>query len=333
MAVTLGELADHIGASLRGDPEFLVRRVATLDSAGEGDVTFLFNRRYRKWLRITQASAVILAEGDLAECSVAALVTDNPYLGYARAAELLAPKETFVAGVHPTAWVSPEAVVDATASIGPHAVVEAGAHVGQQVLIGPGCVVGREVSIGAFTRLVANVTVCHGTRIGSRSCLHPGVVVGADGFGLARDQGRWIKIPQLGSVHIGDDVEIGANTTVDRGALKDTIIEDGVKLDNQIQIAHNVRVGAHSAIAGCTGIAGSTTIGKRCTIGGGVGMAGHLDIADDVTVLGGSNVTKSIPAAGTYTSVWPAEEKRSWWRKLALFNRLGRAPRRGAGTT
>ena len=323
MAVTLGELADHIGARLQGDAQCRVHRVATLDSACEGDVTFLFNRRYRKWLRLTRASAVILAEQDVGECAVSALVTENPYLGYARAAALLAPKEAVEPGVHPTAWVSPEALVDATASVGPHAVIEPGACIGQRVLIGPGCVIGRDAVIGDFSRLVANVTVCHGVTIGNRSCLHPGVVIGADGFGLAKDQGRWIKIPQLGSVQVGDDVEIGANTTVDRGALKDTIIEDGVKLDNQIQIAHNVRIGAHSAIAGCTGIAGSTTIGKRCTIGGGVGMAGHLEIADDVTVLGGSNVTKSIPVAGTYTSVWPAEEKRSWWRKLARFNRLG----------
>ena len=332
MVMTLGELAEHIGATLRGDPGCAVHGVATLDSAGEGDVTFLFNRRYRKWLHITRATAVILAEGDLDDCAVSALVTENPYLGYARAAALLAPRDVVEPGVHPCAWVSPEAAVDASASIGPQAVIESGARIGQGVYIGPGCSVGRDAVVGDFSRLVANVTVCHGVKIGNRTCLHPGVVIGADGFGLARDQGRWIKIPQLGAVQIGNDVEIGANTTVDRGALKDTVVEDGVKLDNQIQIGHNVRIGEHTAIAACTGISGSTTIGKRCTIGGGVGMAGHLDIADDVTVLGGSNVTKSIRAAGTYTSVWPAEEKRSWWRKLARFNRLGRASGHGNET-
>jgi UDP-3-O-[3-hydroxymyristoyl] glucosamine N-acyltransferase len=324
MPVRLRDLAQHLGAELHGDGEGLILRVATLDSAGPGDVSFLFNRRYRRFLQVTGASAVILGRADLADCPVAALVTDNPYLGYARAAALLYPGPPVVPGAHATAQVAVGAEVDVGASLGPYAVVGAGATIAAGADIGPFCVIGPGVRIGEHTRLVARVTVMAEATLGRRCLVHPGAVIGADGFGLARERGVWIKIPQIGSVQIGDDVEIGANTTIDRGALKDTVIEDGVKLDNQIQIGHNVRIGAHTAIAGCVGIAGSTRIGKRCTIGGGAGFTGHIEVCDDVVIGGASSVTKSIRRPGTYTAVWPAKEAMEWRRSVGRFNRLER---------
>jgi len=324
MPTRLGALAEHLGAELHGDADVLVHRVAPLDSAGGGDVTFLFNRRYRKFLQVTGASAVILGRADLAACPAAALVTDNPYLGYAQAAALLHPGPCVVPGVHATAEVGNGAEIDDSAAIGAYTVVGAGAIIGACADLGPACVIGPGVRIGAYTRLVARVTVLAEATLGRRCLVHPGTVIGADGFGLARERGVWIKIPQIGSVHIGDDVEIGANTTIDRGALKDTVIEDGVKLDNQIQIGHNVHIGAHSAIAGCVGIAGSTRIGKRCTIGGGAGLTGHIEICDDVVIGGATSVSKSIRKPGIYSSAWPAREALEWRRSIVRFNRLGR---------
>lgn len=325
ISLTLAQLAEQIGAKLEGDPDCVVNRVDTLDHAGAGAVTFLFNRKYRKFLEVTHASAVILGPEDAAACAVNTLVMSNPYLGYARAASLLDPHgDAPEAGIHPTACIDPAALIDASASIGPQVVIEAGASISAHAVIGPGCVLGRDVRIGPYTRLLANVSVCHGCSLGSRSVIHPGAVIGADGFGLARDGDAWLKVPQLGAVQLGDDVEIGANTTIDRGALKDTVIGNGVKLDNLIQIGHNVRIGEHTAIAGCAGISGSTVIGRRCMIAGGVGIAGHLEIADDVTITGMSLVTKSIRKAGVYSSSWPAEESLGWRKKLARFRRLGR---------
>jgi len=260
MAATLGELADRIGAVLHGDARLSVSRVATLDQAEIGDLSFLYNRRYRKFLKVTAATAVILTPSDLAECPVAALVMDNPYLGYAKAVTLLAPEPEAAAGIHPAAVVEAGAEIDPSASVGAHTVVGAGCRLGAQVVVGPGSTLGRDVRLGDFTRIAANVTLCDGTSIGRRCIVHPGAVIGADGFGFAREAQRWVKIPQIGAVHIGDDVEIGANTTIDRGALKDTIIEDGVKIDNLVQIGHNCHIGEHTAVAGCVGIAGSVTI-------------------------------------------------------------------------
>jgi len=326
ISLTLVRLAEQIGAELKGDPDCVVSRVDTLDHAGAGAVTFLFNRKYRKFLEVTHASGVILGPEDAAACPVNALVMCNPYLGYARAASLLDPHgDTPEAGIHPSACIDPSTVIDASASIAAHAVIEAGVHIAAHVQVGPGCVIGRDVRIGQYTRLLAHVTVCHGCAIGSRGVIHPGAVIGADGFGLARDGDAWLKVPQLGAVQLGDDVEIGANTTIDRGALKDTVIGHGVKLDNLIQVGHNVRIGEHTAIAGCAGISGSTVIGRRCMIAGGVGIAGHLEIADDVTITGMSLVTKSIRKAGVYSSSWPAEESLGWRKKLARFRRLGKS--------
>src|SRR5581483_10428061 len=303
------------------DPAITVRRLATLDQAGAGDLSFLYNRRYRKFLKVTAASAVILSPADAADCAVAALVMDNPYLGYARAANLLAAAPQPPAGVHATAAVHPEAHVDESACVGPHAVVEAGAEVGEHVLLEAGSVVQRGCRIGGYTRIEANAVLGPGVTVGRRCIIHAGAVIGADGFGFARDGHRWVKIPQMGGVHIGDDVEIGSNTTIDRGALKDTCIEDGVKIDNLVQIGHNCRIGAHTAIAGCV------SIGRRCLIGGAVGIAGHLEIADDVTVTAMSGVHKSILKPGVYSSGWPVQDNRTWHRYLAQINRLARSPR------
>jgi UDP-3-O-[3-hydroxymyristoyl] glucosamine N-acyltransferase len=321
MAVRLEELARWIGAEIHGDKDCLVSNVATLDTAQKGDIATLYDRRYRTFLKVTGASAVILSPADLPACPVSALVTDNPYLAYARASNFLNPPPEFSPGIHPSACVASGVTIDASACVGPQVVIEAGARVGAHAVIGPGSILHRQVTIGDYTRLVARVTVVTGT-IGRRCLIHPGVVIGADGFGFARDQGVWVKVPQIGSVHIGNDVEIGANTTIDRGALKDTVIEDGVKLDNLVQIGHNTRIGAHTAIAGCVGIAGSVRIGKRCLIGGGAGIAGHLEIADDVVLTAKAQVSKSILRPGTYMSAWPAREAREWKKRWALFSRL-----------
>lgn len=322
MAYTLGELARHIGAELQGDPSCLIRAVAALPHAKPGEVSFLAHTRYRKHLVATRASAVILDAAYRAQCPVSALVVENPLLAYARAAALLYPESLPAPGIHPSAVVSGECRIHASASVGAQCVVEQGVEIGPNAVIGPGCVIGRDCVIGEDSRLLARVTLCHGTRIGRRALIHPGAVIGSDGFGLAPDRGAWVKIPQLGGVHIGDDVEIGANTTIDRGALEDTVIEDGVKLDNQIQVGHNARIGAHTAIAGCVGIAGSARIGKRCQIGGGAGIAGHIEIADDVIITGMAMVTKSITKPGMYSSGVPAQENALWHKQIVRLRQL-----------
>ena len=249
MGYSLRDIAEELGAQVHGDENCRIDRVATLADAEPGGISFLANRRYRSQLLTTRASAVILEAEFLPSCPVSALVVSNPYLGYARVAALLAPEQPVLAGIHPSAYVSDRATVDASVCIGPQAVVENQASVGARSHIGPGCVIDRGATIGDDCTLKANVTICHHVRIGDRALLHPGVVIGADGFGIANDGGVWVKVPQLGTVVIADDVEIGANTTIDRGALADTVIEEGVKLDNLIQIGHNVRIGAHTAIA------------------------------------------------------------------------------------
>jgi UDP-3-O-[3-hydroxymyristoyl] glucosamine N-acyltransferase len=322
MTVRLGELAVRFGCRLRGDPEAAVDSVATLEAARPGSVSFLANARYRRFLRTTGATAVILEARDAPDCPTAALLADNPYAVYARVAALLHPAPMAPAGVHPTAIIDRGATIAASASIGPHVVIESGVRVGERVVIGAGSVLQRDATVGADSRLVARVTLCHGVIIGQRVFLQPGCVVGADGFGFARDADGWVKVPQLGTVRIGDDVEVGANTTIDRGAIEDTVIDDDVKLDNQIQVGHNVRIGAHTAIAGCVGISGSTTIGKRCMIGGAVGIAGHLTLADDVVVTGLTLVSRSITKAGVYSSALPADDARRFRRNVARFRHL-----------
>ena len=325
----LGELAVRFGLGVRGDPDLVVSHVATLAGATAGAVSFLANRRYRRLLEGTRATAVVLTAEDAADCPVAALIGPNPYLAYARIATLLHTPPAAPPGVHPSAVVAPDARVPRSAAVAPHALIEPGAELGERVSIGPGAVVERGARIGDDTRVLARAVLCAGVIVGARCLIHPGAVIGADGFGFARDGDAWAKVPQLGTVRIGDDVEIGANTTIDRGAIDDTVIEDGVKLDNQIQVAHNVRIGAHTAIAACTGISGSTTIGKRCMIGGMVGFAGHLAIADDVAITGLSLVSASIRTPGSYSSGIPVVETREWRRAVARLRRLDRPARIG----
>lgn len=322
MSFRLGELAELVGAKLHGDPDSTVNSVATLQDAESGSISFLSNNRYRKYLASTSASAVILSEEYLGECPVAALVCDNPYLAYARISAHMFPTEDIRAGRHQSASISDSATVDPSAWIGPAVVIEDGADIGPDVQIGPGCVISKDVSVGANTVLLANVTLCRGVTIGSRVLIHPGAVIGSDGFGIANDDGIWVKVPQLGSVQVGDDVEIGANTTIDRGALRDTVIGNGVKLDNQIQIAHNVEIGDNSAIAACTGIAGSTKIGKNSTIGGGVVVVGHLEFADDVHFSAESLVTRSFSEPGYYSGNLPAMPNREWRKTIAHLRHL-----------
>jgi len=328
VGITLTEIAKRLECELHGDGSCVIEKVATLQNAQPGQITFLANSRYRRFLESTHAAAVILAPEDLDVCPVNALVSPNPYLVYARVAAMLNPPVPVAAGCHASAVIEADCNIDPRASIGANCYIGANVTIGADVVIGPNCVIGRDTVIGAATRLIANVSVGDGVRIGGRVLLQPGVVIGSDGFGYAQENGAWVKVPQLGSVIIGDDVEIGANTTIDRGALEDTVIEEGVILDNQIQIAHNVRIGAHTAIAGATAIAGSATIGKRCQIGGAVGIVGHLEIADDVYVTAMSLVTGNIRQAGLYSSGTPLAENREWRRNAARFNQLDEMARR-----
>jgi UDP-3-O-[3-hydroxymyristoyl] glucosamine N-acyltransferase len=331
---SLGELAVRFGCTLQGDPDVRVTHVATLERADSQALTFLANPRYRRFLPQTKAGAVVLEAKFAAEAPVAALIAKNPYATYARIATLLHPAPAVIAGKHPSAIVDPSAVIDPSASIGALAVIGARTQIGARCSVGPGCVVLDDVKIGVDTRLVANVTLCSSVVVGERCLLHPGVVIGADGFGLAPAEGEWLKVPQIGGVRIANDVEVGANTTIDRGAIEDTVIEDGVKLDNQIQIGHNVRIGAHTAIAGCSGISGSTTIGARCMIAGQVGIAGHLTICDDVVVTGRSFVNSNIRKPGYYSGGITVDETTRFRKNAARFHRLdelARQVRRLAG--
>ena len=315
--VTLGQVAARFGLVLQGDPDVRITHVATLQGAGPGALSFFSNPRYRRQLRQTAATAVVLDERSVGDSPTAVLVSDNPYAAYARIATWLYPVAPLTPGIHPTAVIDPTARVAASAEVAAHVVVGAGAEIGERAVVGAGTFLGDRVRIGADTWLAPRVTLYSGVRMGARCIIHSGTVLGADGFGIAQDRGRWVKVPQLGSVLLGDDVEIGANTTIDRGAIEDTVIEDDVKLDNQIQVAHNVRIGAHTAIAGCVGISGSTTIGRRCMIGGGVGIAGHLEIADNVAVLGMSLVSRSLTKPGIYSASIPAIEAGDWRRVVA----------------
>lgn len=322
MSLTLAELAKALGARLQGAGSARIGSIAPLVSADSAALTFMLGRSHLKDLRKTRAGAVILRAEWAHECPVAALIVENPHAAFARAAALLYPSPPVVPGIHPTAVVSPGAEVAEDASVGAHAVIEEGCRIGSGAHIGPGCVLMARASIGAHTRLVAQVFVGANCHLGEYCLIHPGVVIGADGFGLANEDGRWIRVPQIGRVIIGEGVDIGANTTVDRGAIEDTVIEDGVKLDNQIQVAHNVRIGEHTAIAGCVGIAGSADIGRGCTIGGGVGIAGHLHIADGVHVTGMSLVAGNLEKQGAYSSSLPAQPLRQWQKNAARLRHL-----------
>lgn len=321
MLVTLDEIVARLGGEVSGDGGIRVSGITTLDAAGDGQLSFLANPKYRAKLATTRASAVIIAPDVVKDCPTAAIVTAQPYLYFARVAQWLAPRVRPPIGIHPSAVVDGE--VSATASVGPNVRIGAGTTLGENVVIEANCSVGENCRIGDDSWLHAGISIYSNCSIGSRAIIHSGVVIGADGFGFAREtDGSWVKIPQAGRVVIGDEVEIGANTTIDRGALEDTVIEDGVKLDNQIQIAHNVHIGAHSAIAGCVGIAGSTRIGKRCTLGGAAMIIGHLEIADDVHVSSGTLISKSVTRPGSYTGSVPFLDHANWLKNFARLRHL-----------
>ncbi len=322
MPIRLGELATRFGCDLDGDPDAVVDGVGALTSAGPRHLSFFTNSRLLPELEATRAAAVVLRPDDATHAPVATLISPNPYATYARMAALLHPQPAATAGVHAMAVVDGSARISPSAEIGPHAVIGARAVIGDRVIVGPGCIVGPECELGSDTRLVARVTLVRKVRIGERSIVHPGVVIGADGFGNAITPEGWIKVPQLGGVSIGSDVEIGANSTIDCGALDDTSIADGVRIDNLCMIAHNVRIGPHTALAAMTGIAGSTKIGARCLFAGQSGVVGHISICDDVVVSGQAMVSKDISEPGVYASSFPVEPARDWNRKVARLRRL-----------
>jgi UDP-3-O-[3-hydroxymyristoyl] glucosamine N-acyltransferase len=322
MAVSLGELATRFGCELRGNPDTLVERVGTLANADSQSVAFLSESRNRRELSATRAGVVVLERAAVDACPTAALISENPRATFARITEFLHPTPKPPPGIHPSAVVSPTARVDATAYVGVLATVGDRAVIGPRAYVGPRCVVEEDVSVDEDVRLIASVTLCYGVTIGARTVIQPGVVIGGDGFGFAPERGKWVKVPQVGSVRVGPDVEIGANTTIDRGAIEDTVVEEGVKLDNQIQLGHNVRIGAHTVIAGCTGISGSTVVGKHCIIGGACGIAGHITIGDGVVVTGFGMVSRSLPGPGVYSSGLPITESKVWRRQVARVRNL-----------
>jgi len=322
MALTLGELAVRFGLALRGDPERIVDRVGTLFAAGPTGIAFLADGKRADELAAAQAAAIVLHPKHQDRCPLDCLLSDNPHADFARIAAELHPLPRAIPGIHAAAVVDASAEIDPTASIGPGAVVGAGTRIGARVYVGPLSFVGARVVIEHDAYLVARVTVLEGVSIGARSVLHPGCVIGSEGFGYAPDDGRWLHVPQVGSVRVGADVEIGANTTIDRGALEDTVIGEGVKIDNLVQIGHNCTIGAHTAIAGCAGLAGSTHIGARCRIGGGVGFVGHLRVCDDVTITGFTMVTGDIREPGMYSGGIPAEPSADWRRLVGRWKRI-----------
>ena len=322
MGVSLGELAVRFGCELHGDPDVQVDHVATLAGANSRSLAFVANPRYRQQLAATGAAAVVLDAASAADCATAALVCHNPHATYARIAAVLHPLPPAPPGVHPSAVICAGARIDPSAHVGALSVIGEGTVVGPRAFVGPQCLIEEGATLAEDVRLAARVTVGRRVEIGARTVIQPGAVIGGDGFGFAQEGGRWIKVPQTGSVRIGADVEIGANTTIDRGAIEDTVIEEGVKLDNLIMIAHNVRVGAHSALAAAVGVSGSTAIGRRCMIGGQVGIGGHLTIADDVVITGCTMVSHSIARPGVYSGGIPLEEATVWRRLVARFKRL-----------
>jgi UDP-3-O-[3-hydroxymyristoyl] glucosamine N-acyltransferase len=317
---TLGQLAQHVNGKVKGDKTTQIDSVATLKDAREGQISFLTNQKYKSYLSETRASAVIIGFDDA--CTANLLIVDNPHAAYAKIAQLLYPAKQSVPGVHATAIVDTQSRIHESAQIGPNVVIEENVIIDANVIIGANCFIGKGASIGNGTLVYPNVTLYQETRIGERCVLHSGVVIGADGFGHAFDGSGWLKIPQLGRAIIGNDVEIGASTTVDRGAIGDTIIEDGVKLDNQIQIAHNVQIGANTVMAAGVGVAGSAKIGKNCMVGGMAGIAGHIEITDNVVITAMSMIIKSIDQAGSYSSGIPAEPSKIWRRYVGRFKRL-----------
>ncbi len=323
MSISLGELATRFDCDLDGDPDVTVDRVSTLSNAGPTALSFFSNARLKEQLSSTRAAVVVLRPDDAADCPTATLTHDDPYAAYARIAAAIHPPPAVQPGVHPSAVIDPTAKVAATAQVDPNAVIGERCVIGERVHIGAGCVIGPDSVVGNDCRLLPNVTFARQVRIGQRGLIHPAVVIGSDGFGNAMTPDGWIKVPQLGGVTIGDDVEIGAGSTIDCGAIDDTVIEDGVRIDNQCMVAHNVHVGAHTALAAKVGIAGSAVIGKRCMFAGKSGTVGHISVCDDVTILGRGTVSKDITEPGVYGAGFTVEKASDWNRRAARFRRLG----------
>lgn len=321
-AIRLQELAERFGLELRGEPDRRIRRLATLASAGDDALSFLANPSYLPQLDETGAGAVVISQSHAERFRGNCLICSDPYLAWARIAAYLYPTPAATPGIDPTASVGEDCDIDPSASIGPQVCLGKGCRIGARAVVGPGCVIEAGAELAEDSRLIARVFIGARCRIGARSLIHPGAVIGADGFGLAFDQDHWIKVPQLGRVEIGPDCEIGANTTIDRGAIDDTVLEQDVRLDNQVQVAHNVHIGAHTAIAGCVGIAGSTRIGRYCMIAGASGIGGHLTIADKVVITAMSTVLESIHEPGQYGSGIPARPQRQWQRLLVRLTQL-----------
>ena len=315
------ELAQRFGLELRGEDR-AVHGVGTLSSATAEQLSFLANPRYRGQLGDTAAGVVVLHANEADARTGTALLARDPYVAFAKIAALFERKPVRTAGIHPTAVVDASVQVDPAAHVGPHVSIGARSRIGAGASIGPGCVIGDDCEVGEGCELVARVTLVTRVRLGRRVLVHPGAVLGADGFGIAMDRGHWIKVPQLGGVLVGDDCEIGANTTIDRGALGDTVLEEDVRLDNQIQVGHNARIGAHTALAGCAAVAGSARIGRYCLIGGGAGVLGHLEVCDRVVVTAMSLVTRSIREPGEYSSGTPLMPNRDWRRSAVRFRQL-----------
>ncbi len=317
----LSDIIAKLGGELVGD-NVNIRRLSSLASASKGDIAFFTDSKYATQLAQTQASAVIISPQNQQLTTLPCIVTDNPYAYFAKVSELLNPAIMYEPGLHPSALIDPSAIVPASCAVLAGAVIGQQVVLGEGVVVGEGCVVMRDSVIGDGTHLAANVVVYHDCHIGKRCRIAAGTVIGADGFGYAEQNGVWVKIPQVGRVILHDDVEVGANTTIDRGALDDTVIECGVKLDNLIQIGHNCRIGAHTVIAGCVGIAGSARIGKHCKIGGAAMILGHLDIADQVTITPGTMITRSLKKADTYTALMPFQSHDDWLRMAAHLRHM-----------
>ena len=318
----LGELANILGAEVKGDANLVITGLATLKNAGPQDLSFLANMKYKQQLEATRAGAVIIHPDFATITPCAALLLDNPYAGYAQISHHFDPRPTPELGISPSAHIASTAILGDCVSIGHNVVVEDHAVIGSNTIVESNTYIGARSRIGENSRIAPNVSIYHDVSMGSHSMVHSGAVIGADGFGFAFDRGQWIKISQIGGVSIGDHVEIGACTTIDRGALDDTVIEDGVILDNQIQVGHNVRIGAFTCIAGCTAIAGSTTIGKYCRIGGAVGIVGHLDIADKVVITAMTLITRSIKESGMFSSGTGFETNKHWKKNVVRFRQL-----------
>ncbi|MEO6137827.1 MAG: UDP-3-O-(3-hydroxymyristoyl)glucosamine N-acyltransferase [Luteimonas sp.] len=328
---TAAQLASRFGLEFQGDAQVVITGVSTLASARADHLAFLANPRYRAQLAESQAGLVVMRHDDAVDIKRALLLADDPYAAFARIAALFDVRAAVVPGVHPSAIIDSTAAIDAGAQVGPFVSIGAHSVVSAGVMIGAGCTIGEDCLIGENCEIGPNVALVKRVRLGRRVLIHPGAVLGADGFGIAMDAGRWLKVPQLGGVSIGDDCEIGANTTIDRGAIEDTVLEEDVRLDNQIQIGHNAHIGAHTAMAGCSAVAGSARIGRYCLIGGGAGVLGHLELCDRVIVTAMTLVTHSIREPGEYSSGTPLMDNRSWRKSAARFKQLDALARRVPG--